>query len=177
MSTTHQWLGSNSNETALAFMAPVFNNAFSPSFLSSAQRSPSVASSTASTWRTLLDESEDESCSGITLDRTVGDVYTTYPMQLHLLAPQTLHYHFSYLDPKGIACRITSNTCTRHRLHNGMACLPCQRLAPVVKNLHDRALQLSPTTNNIYVNFFQMHKRLDGKTAAIRQSKLDVRIF
>jgi hypothetical protein len=34
MSTTHQWLGSNSNETALAFMAPVFNNAFSPSFLS-----------------------------------------------------------------------------------------------------------------------------------------------
>jgi hypothetical protein len=58
-----------------------------------------------------------------------------------------------------------------------MACLPCQRLAPVVKNLHDRALELSPTTNNIYVNLFQMQERLDGMTAAIRRLKLDVRIF
>ena len=181
MSTIHQWLGSDTNETAPASMAPVFNNAFSPSFLSmpssSAQLSRSVASSTASPGRTLLNESEDQTCSGIILDWTVGDVYTTYPMQLHSLAPQTLNYHFSYLDPKGVACRITSDTCTRNRLPNGMACLPCQRLAPVVKNLHDRALKLNPTTNNIYANFIQMRERLDGKGATIRQLKLDVRIF
>src|SRR6266436_1676008 len=98
-------------------------------------------------------------------------------MQLHLLAPQTLNYYFSYLDPKGVACRITSDTCTRNCLPNGMACLPCQWLAPVVKNLLNRTLKLNPTTNNIYANFIQMRKRLDGKGATIHQLKLDVRTF
>ena len=79
------------------------------------------------------------------------------------------------MDPKGVNCWITSDTCTKHGLKNGKACLSCQQLAPVVKTLHDRALKLNPTTDNVYANFVQMRERLDEKTMAIRQLKLDVR--
>ena len=178
MSTTHRWLRSNTNTASPSFMAPDFDDTSSPYFLSapsSSGRHSHSAPSSASTSRTLLSEIEDQTCSGIALTWTVGPIYTTYPMHLHSLAPQSLGYHFSYMDPKGVNCWITSDTCTKHGLKNGKACLSCQRLAPVVKTLHDRALKLNPTTNNVYANFVQMRERLDEKTMAIRQLKLDVR--
>jgi len=87
-------------------------------------------------------------------------------MRLHSLAPQSLCYHFSYINPKGVNCWITSGTCAKHGLENGKVCLSCQWLAPVAKTLHDHAL--NPTTNDLYANFVQMHERLDELFVEIR---------
>lgn len=182
ISTLHQWLGStNTRHKSPVPMAPMFD---SPLFLPASSfpsqaghlNSPTYSnSSTSISAHTLVNDSMSQECPGIALDWTVGSVHTTYPMHLHSLVSQTLGYYFSYMDPKGIVCWITSDDCTCWQLENGLACFCCQRLGPIMKTLHERALAIAPTTNNIYCNWIQLREQLEEKTIANWQLKLDVR--